>query len=80
MPLHAEQSLILAHPVAIVFYPNVGFSPISELDLNFGRPCINAVLNQFLEHGNRSFDNLARCDLIRNLISKNSDLWHPHIP
>ena len=76
MPLKGQQGVIAVHAAAIVAdadqLPPAGF----DLDPNAGGPRVERIFEQFLHHRGGPVHHLARGDLVRHLVRKNSNAPH----
>jgi hypothetical protein len=76
MAFQAKQRIIPAHSDAIVSNANKTSSTSLNLDSDTTRLRIESIFNQFLHDARRSFDHLARRDLIGDMIGKKEDAIH----
>ena len=76
MTFQREKSLVGVHPTPVVLHPQIGFTSVSEFDLNLGRTRINAILDQLLNHRHGPFHHLAGSNLIGYPVWKYSNFRH----
>ena len=77
MPFQAEQGIIPAHAAAIIGHPNQCPPARTDLDQNPGGPCVQGILDEFLDHAGRALDDFASGDLVGNLLGQQVNPIHP---
>ncbi len=70
VPLERQQRIVLRHAAAVIDHANHPLAAGFHLNANRLRTRVERVLEQFLDHGRRPLDYLARGDLVRNVLRK----------
>jgi hypothetical protein len=74
--LEAEQRVLAIHAAAVVGDGEKFVAAAVILDIDARRAGVEAVLDEFLEHGGRPFDHLAGRDLAGHGVGQQSDASH----
>ncbi len=76
MTLKTQQRIVPVHTAAVITHRNKAGPSAGEIHPNSGRPGVQAVLDEFLDEGGRSLNNLARRNLARNVIRQKANFSH----
>jgi len=79
MALKAEQGVIAAHPKAVVCHPNQAPPPGLYVHADALALRVEGVLDEFLYDAGRAFNDLAGCNLVRDLFGEQSDAVHGQV-
>ena len=74
--LESEGRVLGRHPIAVIRDPDDALAPFFEIDTDGGCFSIKRVFDQFLDHGRRSFHDLARSDLMGQDFRQDTDSSH----
>ena len=67
MTRQRQRQLVLFDATAVITNADKLCAPAFDININAGRPCIEAVFHQFLHHRRRAFHHLTGGDLVREL-------------
>jgi hypothetical protein len=73
VPRQRQPQLVALDSAAIVANPAQPHAALFDLDLDAARAGVDAVLDQLLEHGRRTLDDLAGRDLVDELFGQDAD-------
>src|SRR4029453_10141063 len=76
MPLYRKRRILPAHPVPVVPDADQRFAARVDLDEDAARAGIEGVLHELLDDGSGSLHDLARCDLVDQVLVKAFDSRH----
>ena len=68
MTAHGQQSILSAHPRAIIGHDDAADPPQLEADLDLGSAGVEGVFYQFFDHTSWSLDDFASSDLVYHVI------------
>ena len=73
MTAKCQRQIVTVNAFAIVTHADQPHTAFLDLNINLARHGVDAVFQQFLEYGGRSFDHLAGGDLIGKFRGKTMD-------
>ena len=76
MALKGQQSIVAIHPLAVVADANQPPPARLHLDANAAGPGVQRILQQLFHHRSRPVHNLARGNLVGNLVGKYANTTH----
>jgi len=76
MPLDRQPRVVRLHPLAIVFDANQLLAPLLDRDADPARARVEGILDEFLDHGRGSFDDLTCRNLVREIWRKPVNFSH----
>src|ERR1051325_6129899 len=76
MTLKGKQRIVVRHPFPVAGDAQEAASPRFRIDMDAPRACIDRILDQLLDDRRRTLDDLARRDLVSQLIRENVDFGH----
>ena len=76
MRIEAEQCVVGVHALAVVGDRDGTPSAVFDGDGDLPRACVERVFHKLLHDGRGAFDDLARRDLVADLVAQLSDLAH----
>jgi hypothetical protein len=76
MPLHGERQLVAGDAGAVVGHPDAPDAAPLEIHVDLGRARVERVLEELLQRRGRALDDLARGDLIDEVVGQRLNPWH----
>ena len=76
MPLHGERQLVAGDSGAVVRHADAPDAASLEIDVDLGRARVERVLEQLLQRRGRALDDLARGDLVDEVVGQRLNPWH----
>ncbi len=76
MALECKQRVVAQHACAIVLNADQSAAGVLGIDTNFGRACVERVLQELFDNGSGPLDHLARRDFICDIIGEDSNAAH----
>ena len=76
VPFEGQQSVVAQHAASVVGDADQPPPAVFDLDANAGRARIERVLQQLFGDGRRPLDDLARRDLVCDVVRKDPDATH----
>ncbi len=76
MALEGEESIVAHHAAAVVGDLDQLAAAAFDFEANVGGSGVERVLEQFLDHGGGTVDDLASGDLVGNLVGEYADAAH----
>ncbi len=76
MPLHRERQLVAGDAGAVVGDTDAPDAAALEIHVDLGRARVERILEQLLERRGGALDDLARGDLIDEVVGQRLNPWH----
>ena len=76
MSLKAKDRVVAGHALAVITYRDKPTAAEFDIDLNASCSGVDRIFDQFFDDGCRTLNDLARGDLICQIVGKNFDLIH----